>query len=232
MAQTFELKHEREENARRAVFEERVRIARELHDVVAHHVSVMGVQACWRPGGSCAGTRTRRNRRSSTIEEASRQAVRRDGPPARLPPPTKTRWTICAPQPGLGQLDELVAQRVERRAVGRARPSRASPRGLPRTVEVSAYRVVQEALTNTLKHSGGATASVRVSYGTEASGGRRDRRGPGSPGATRLEGGGGHGLMGMRERVGLHGGHAAGGTADRRRVRGARPVPPERARRR
>ncbi|MGH9181160.1 MAG: sensor histidine kinase, partial [Acidimicrobiales bacterium] len=202
-----ELQREREENARRAVFEERVRIARELHDVVAHHVSVMGVQA--------AAAKRVMDRQPhqvavalGAIEDASRQAVvelhrllgflRREG-----------EVDDVAPQPGLGELPELVTQ------VGGTRLSVAlsidgDPRPLPRTVEVSAYRVVQEALTNTLKHSGGASASVHLRYeadalevevlddGTAA---------PPEPGGL----GGGHGLMGMRERVNLHGGHLRAG---------------------
>ena len=151
-AQTAELQREREENARRAVLEERVRIARELHDVVAHHVSVMGVQA-----GAARRVLGRQPEKVeevlSSIEVSSRQAVvelhrllgflRRAGQADEL-----------APQPDLAQLADLVAQAgqgelaVELRVEG-------EPRSLPRTLEVSAYRVIQEALTNALKHSGG-----------------------------------------------------------------------------
>lgn len=203
-----ELQVQREENARRAVFEERVRIARELHDVVAHHVSVMGVQA--------AAARRVMDRQPhqvanalGAIEEASRQAVaelhrllgflRREG-----------EVDDTAPQPGLDELDDLVAQ-VDGPALSVVLSIDGDRRPLPRTVEVSAYRVVQEALTNTLKHSGGASASVHLHYqpdaleievlddGTTA--------GPPVP----VDGHGGHGLMGMRERVGLHGGHLRAG---------------------
>jgi signal transduction histidine kinase len=144
----------------------------------------------------------------SAIEGASRQAVvemdrllgflRRQGEVDDL-----------APQPGLGQLGELVAQ-LSSAGLSVELSVEGEPSPLPRTVEVSAYRVVQEALTNTLKHSGGATASVRVSYGTEALEVDVIDEGPGRPGHA-LEGGGGHGLMGMRERVGLHGGHVRAG---------------------
>ena len=156
-----ELQAEREENARQAVFAERVRIARELHDVVAHHVSVMGIQA-----GAARTVMERQPDKAAaalnSIEASSRQAVielhrllgflRRAGDTDDL-----------TPQPDLSQLGDLVAQHsqgeltVELTIEGDARP-------LPPTLEVSAYRVIQEALTNTRKHSRAATATVRVRY--------------------------------------------------------------------
>src|SRR4051812_33066345 len=159
--QTSELRREREENARRAVLEERVRIARELHDVVAHHVSVMGVQA-----GAARRVMGRQPEKAqevlSSIERSSRQAVdelhRLLGFLRRA-----DQLDELAPQPDLAQLPDLVAQAgqagltVELSVEGEPRP-------LPRTLEVSAYRVIQEALTNALKHSGGATATVHVDY--------------------------------------------------------------------
>jgi signal transduction histidine kinase len=205
-AQATELQREREENARRAVLEERVRIARELHDVVAHHVSVMGVQAG-------AARRVMRQQPAkaeevlSSIEASSRQAVlelqRLLGVLRRADQPDK-----LTPQPDLAQLPELVANAgqggltVELSIEG-------EPRALPRTLEVSAYRVIQEALTNALRHSGGTTATVRVDYQRAVlevevlDDGRGNGRAPGTVG--------GHGLMGMRERVGLHGGHLRAG---------------------
>jgi signal transduction histidine kinase len=206
-AQATELQREREENARRAVLEERVRIARELHDVVAHHVSVMGVQA-----GAARRVMGRQPDKAeevlSSIEASSRQAVvelhrllgflRRADQPDEL-----------APQPDLAQLPDLVAQAgqggltVELSVEGEPRP-------LPRTLEVSAYRVIQEALTNAVKHSGGTTATVRVDYTETVL--EIDVRDDGNRGAGRpLSNVGGHGLMGMRERVGLHGGHLRAG---------------------
>lgn len=205
--QTVELRAEREENARQAVFAERVRIARELHDVVAHHVSVIGVQA--------AGARRIMERQParaaealSAIETSSRRAVielhrllgylRRVGDVDEL-----------APSPGLAQLGDLIAEvgraelAVDLTIVGEARV-------LSPTLEVSAYRVIQEALTNTRKHSRAKSASVRIHYGTEElevevldDGPVRETE-PGSRG-------GGHGLIGMRERAALHGGHLSAG---------------------
>jgi signal transduction histidine kinase len=203
-SRTVELQREREENARRAVLEERVRIARELHDVVAHHVSVMGVQA--------SAARRVLNRRPEqaeellgSIEDSSRQAVtelhrllgflRRDGGGDGL-----------APQPRLDQLQDLVADAgisIDLVVAG-------EPRELPATLELSAYRVIQEALTNARKHSGGTAASVRVDYRPaelriDVRDDGRDRT------AAAREPVGGHGLLGMRERVRLHGGHLRAG---------------------
>jgi signal transduction histidine kinase len=206
-AQTVELQHEREENARRAVLEERVRIARELHDVVAHHVSVMGVQA-----GAARRVLGRRPDQAEevlgSIEDSSRQAVvelhrllgflRKDGRAGEL-----------APQPDLGRLGELV------RDAGRGDLAvdlvvAGEPRELPATLELSAYRVIQEALTNARKHSGATTATVRVDYRPAelAIVVCDDGRNGTLPPADKV---GGHGLIGMRERVGLHGGHLRAG---------------------
>jgi signal transduction histidine kinase len=203
---TRELQSEREENARSAVLEERVRIARELHDVVAHHVSVMGVQA-----GAARRVMAQQPAKAeevlSSIEDSSRQAVlelhRLLGVLRRADQPDE-----LTPQPDLAQLPELVAK-AGQAGLTVELSIEGEPRALPRTLEVSAYRVIQEALTNALRHSGGTTATVRLDY-------RRavlevevldDGTGNGSsPDAV-----GGHGLMGMRERVGLHGGHLRAG---------------------
>jgi signal transduction histidine kinase len=206
-AQTAELQREREENARRAVLEERVRIARELHDVVAHHVSVMGVQA-----GAARRVLARRPAQAEevlgSIEVSSRQAVvelhrllgflREDGQAGEL-----------APQPDLAQLPDLVG-RAGQGSLTTELVVEGEPRPLPATLEVSAYRVVQEALTNALKHSGAATATVRVAYRpTELEIEVVDDGRNGT--APRPSTVGGHGLIGMRERVGLHGGHLRAG---------------------
>lgn len=197
-----ELERQREENARRAVFDERVRIACELHDVVAHHVSVMGIQA-----GAARRVVTTQPARAqealSSIEAASRQAVvelhrmlgflRREGDPEEL-----------SPQPTLRELDELVDHvtnanlRVELRVEG-------DPAPLPGTVEVSAYRLVQEALTNTLKHANASRATVLLRYGPESFVVSIVDDGCG-PTVPHQPGVGGHGLIGMRERVSVHGG--------------------------
>jgi signal transduction histidine kinase len=200
---------EREESARRAVFEERVRIARELHDVVAHHVSMMGVQA---GAARLVIDRDRDKAKDAlaAIEASSRQAVdelhrllgflRQAGETDDL-----------APSPGVSQLPGLVAGMresdlaVEVDVEGEERP-------LPPTVDVSAYRIVQEALTNTLKHAGASRADVRLRYGP----GELeleivdDGRGAGDP----SQSGSGLGLIGMRERAALHGGQLTAGPLD------------------
>ncbi len=202
-----ELQEEREENARQAVFAERVRIARELHDVVAHHVSVMGVQA-----GAARRVMDRHPDKVaealSSIEASSRQAVvdlhrllgflRRAGDADGL-----------APQPGLALLGDLVASRGEGDLTVEL-SIEGDPRPLSPTLEVSAYRIIQEALTNTRKHSGGTSAAVRVRYGAdtlevEVTDDGTDRSvASGGPES-------GLGLMGMRERASLHGGHLRAG---------------------
>jgi signal transduction histidine kinase len=205
-AQAVELRREREQNARRAVLDERVRIARELHDVVAHHVSVMGIQA-----GAARRAMERHPEKArdvlSSIEASSRQAVaelhrllgflRRAGQPDEL-----------APQPDLAQLPELIAQ-AGQGGLAVELSVEGEPRALSPTLEVSAYRVIQEALTNALKHSGGTTATVRVDYQATALEIEvlDDGSGTGRSSSTV----GGHGLMGMRERVSLHSGHLRAG---------------------
>ena len=221
-AQADELRREREDNARRAVFEERVRIARELHDVVAHHVSVMGVQA-----GAARTVLSRRPDQAqaalSSIEASSRQAVvelhrllgflRRSGEPDQL-----------APQPGLAQLEDLTRE-VARGGLNVRLSVEGAPRPLPPTLELSAYRVIQEALTNTRKHSAADCATVRVAYlpaaleievldtGRRGAGSLPDDVAEDGPAAAYAGTGTGnrHGLTGMRERANLHGGHLRAG---------------------
>jgi len=202
-AQTTELQREREENARRAVLDERVRIARELHDVVAHHVSVMGIQA-----GAARRVMTLQPERAqealTSIEASSRQAVdelhrllgflRREGQDDTL-----------TPQPDLAQLPELIAQTTKGDLAVNLTVE-GEPRPLPGTLELSAYRVIQEALTNTIKHSHATAATVRVAYSPSMLEIEviDDGTGEADPALSSV---GGHGLVGMRERVRLHQGH-------------------------
>ncbi len=199
---------EREESARRAVFEERVRIARELHDVVAHHVSTMGVQA-----GAARVVVDRDPARAkealSAIELSSRQAVAELHRLLGFLRQAGDR-DDRAPQPGLSQLPRLAASMgdsdlaVAVSVEGEARP-------LPPTVDVSAYRIVQEALTNTLKHSAASRADVHLRYWPDEL--EVEVVDDGRPGGAAADGPGGLGLIGMRERVALHGGQLSAGPA-------------------
>jgi signal transduction histidine kinase len=190
---------EREERARAAVGEERARIARELHDVVGHSVSVMTVQASavrrlLRP------EQEREREALLVVEQTGREALaemRRMVGVLRRPEEAPT----LAPQPSLEHVDKLVEQAreaglpVELRIEG-------EPLSLPAGVDLTAYRLVQEGLTNALKHARAERAHVLVRYGagdievTVSD----DGRGAGS------DDGGGHGLVGMRERVAVYGG--------------------------
>jgi signal transduction histidine kinase len=192
----------REENARRAVFEERVRIARELHDVVAHHVSMMGVQA-----GAARVVidrdRVKAKESLTAIEASSRQAV---GELHRLLGFLRQAGDQddLAPRPGLSQLPRLAASMGDSDLAVEV-SIEGEERSLPPMIDVSAYRIVQEALTNTLKHSAASRADVHVRYwpGELEVEIVDDGRGP-----TRTPpmGRGGLGLIGMRERATLHGG--------------------------
>ncbi len=191
---------ERDERAREAVVEERARIARELHDVVAHAVSVIAVQS---------GSLRRRLRHERpddaeelrAIEETARQAL---GDMRRMLGLLRTDEDGLAltPQPGLDQVDRLVEQ-VRDTGLAVEVAVEGEPRPLPPGVDLAAYRIVQEALTNVLKHAGPAHARVALRYGDRelALEITDDGRGESVNGA-----GDGHGLVGMRERVSLYGG--------------------------
>jgi signal transduction histidine kinase len=199
----------REENARRAVFEERVRIARELHDVVAHHVSMMGVQA-----GAARVVIDRdpvKAKESLTaIEASSRQAV---GELHRLLGFLRQAGDQddLAPRPGLSQLPRLAASMSDSDLAVEV-SIEGEERSLPPTIDVSAYRIVQEALTNTLKHSAASRADVHVRYWPGELEVEILDDGRGAT-AVPAHGPGGLGLIGMRERAALHGGQLNAGPA-------------------
>jgi signal transduction histidine kinase len=217
------VRRSRDEQARRRASEERLAIARDLHDVVAHNISVINVQA--NTALHLMDRQPERARAALTaIHEVSRQAlgelrsvlgVQRadDGAP-------------LAPSPGVDRLDELAAHaRSAGIAVRLVKEGPARP--LPADVGVAAYRIVQEALTNTVRHSGGRSATVRVRYDTDAltievdddgraaAAARGTARGaaggepsgePGEPGEPARPG---NGIVGMAERA-----RALGGTLD------------------
>jgi signal transduction histidine kinase len=201
------LEHEREERARAAVIAERGRIARELHDVVAHSVSVMVVLA--QAGPRLLGTPQEAGNAFRSIEASGREALvelRRLLGVLR----TGDEQLAIGPQPGLGSLDSLVEQ-VREAGLPVALRIEGDPAQLPPGVDLSAYRIVQEALTNTLKHAGPAEAEVTIRYGTSLL--ELEIRDNGSGAPPRVNGAG-HGLIGMRERVALYGGELEAGTPD------------------
>ncbi|MER6067687.1 histidine kinase [Streptomyces sp. NPDC001817] len=193
----------REEEARRRVAEERLRIARDLHDVVAHHIALVNVQA-----GVAAHVMDKRPDQAKEalahVREASRSALeelratvgllRQSGDPAA---PTE-------PAPGLSRLDELADTfRHAGLPVEVARADQGTE--LPAAVDLAAYRIIQEALTNAQKHAGADAKAevsvVRVGTDIEVTVLDDGAGAAGVPGA-----GGGHGLLGMRERVTALGG--------------------------
>jgi len=200
------LEAERHAQARIAAAAERARIARELHDVVAHHVSVMVVQA----DGARYAMRNDPDRAETALEAISgtgRQALaemRRLLGVLR----SENQQSGLAPVPGLGELRELLDQA---RAAGLevAYTLTGSPRELPEGAELAAYRVVQESLTNTRKHAGlAATAAVALRYEPDGLTVEVTDDGLGIAGG---EGPAGHGLAGMRERIALYGGTVEAG---------------------
>jgi signal transduction histidine kinase len=192
---------ELEQEARNAVAEERVRLARELHDVVAHNLSVVVLQAAGaRASGEVDPTtleKIERSSRESLVEMRRLLGVlRRSGDEAEL-----------EPQPGVSRLDDL-ARRVRAAGVPVDVTIEGNCETLPPALDASVYRIVQESLTNVLKHAGPARASVAVR--ADASSVTVDVADDGG-GAMRPVEGGGHGLIGMRERVALFGGELTAG---------------------
>jgi signal transduction histidine kinase len=197
---------EQEERARRAVAEEQARIARELHDVVSHSVSVMVVQAA--AGGDVFATHPERAREAlGSIESTGREALAELRRLLAVVRPAEENPRLgFVPQPGLARLPELVEQvagaglEVEMTVAG-------EPRELPAAVDLSAYRIVQEALTNTLKHAHASKADVALRYGDASLELEVLDDGSGT-GA----GGTGRGIIGMRERAALFGGELLAGS--------------------
>jgi signal transduction histidine kinase len=190
----------RESSARRAADRERARIARELHDVIAHSVSVMVIQA----GGARlvmddAPERAEESLRS--VERAGREALaemRRllgilgDGDPRRL-----------APQPGLADLGPLL-ERAQESGLSADLQIAGEPVRLSPALDLCAYRVVQEALTNAIKHAAPARASINVRWQPAVLELEVSDDGRGNSTGNGAGAGGGHGIVGMRERVLLH----------------------------
>lgn len=201
------LEREQAEELRRAIEQERARIARELHDVVTHNVSVMVIQAgaarkvmevspdqareallAVEAGGRAAMGELRHVMGLLTMDADGSDP---DGS------------ADLAPQPGLDQLGALVG-RVRDTGVPVELAVSGQPRPVPAGVQLAAYRVVQEALTNTVKHAAGASATVKVGYGAHQLQVEVSNT-SGSPSASAATGNG-HGLIGLRERLAVYGG--------------------------
>jgi signal transduction histidine kinase len=197
-----ELERDREDKAAQAVSEERARIARELHDVVAHYVSVMVVQA--------TGAR-RVVDKDPAAAKVALEAVESAGRTAlaemrRMLEVLRADDSGVGPQPGLGELERLISQVRE---VGLSVDLSIGGNAccLPAGMDLAAYRIVQEALTNTVKHGGKALARVTIRYKADTLEIEvvDDGRGAAAPLITGNDGRG-HGLIGMKERVSLFGG--------------------------
>jgi signal transduction histidine kinase len=201
------LERGRDEALRRAAEQERARIARDLHDVVTHNVSMMVIQA------GAARTVMHADQQQAqqallAVEAGGRAAMSElrhvmglltmdaDGPD---PAGTAT----LAPQPGLDRLETLIAG-VRASGVQVRLTVAGQPRPLPPGIELAAYRVVQEALTNAVKHAGGASATVAVEYGTDQL--RIDVANTGGAPRASAATGNGRGLVGLRERLAVYGG--------------------------
>ncbi|MBA2949688.1 sensor histidine kinase [Streptomyces himalayensis] len=216
----------KEEEARRRVAEERLRIARELHDVVAHHIALITIQA----GVAGHFLRDRPDRAEvalAHIREGGRtvldelgsllHVLRQSGDEADEAHPTE-------PVPGLSSLGRLLESltaaglSVRHRQAGRPRP-------LPTAVDLAAYRVIQEALTNAHKHGAGAVAALLVDYRTDAL--HIEISNPVRTGPVPEAQGTGHGLTGMRERAHAVGGsfRAGAGASGRFRLEVRLPLP-------
>jgi signal transduction histidine kinase len=205
------LERERDLLDEQAAAHERLRIARELHDVVAHNVSLMVIQA--QALGANADDPAAARRGADTIAELGRDAMGEMHRTLELMRADSAQ-DERSPQPALGDLSPLL-ERAHAAGVNVELSVQGAPRPLPAGVELSAYRIVQEALTNVIKHSGCDRASVELRYGLDGLELEIVDHGVGQPETTRP----GHGLVGMRERVALFGGSLTAGPLNGRGYR-------------
>ncbi|MGW0613528.1 sensor histidine kinase [Streptomyces sp. NPDC002788] len=199
------------ERSRRTLLEERTTIARELHDVVAHHMSVVAIQAEAAP--------YRVENPPPELEKAF--ATIRENAVAALTELRRVLGVVRAedyeapdaPQPTLADLDGLLAN-VREAGVTVEKAVTGAVRELPQGVELSAYRIVQEALSNTLRHAPGASARVEIGYVLGGLGLRIVNGPPPEPNLIKPSPGAGHGITGMRERVSMLNGEMTAGRTD------------------
>jgi signal transduction histidine kinase len=203
------VRHEQEIEKRRAIAEEQARIARELHDVMAHSMSVMVVQAA--AAKDVFDTNPDQARESlRSIESTGRQALAEIRRVLDVVRPVDGSAADRSPQPGLSRVGELI-DTVRAAGLSVVVRTVGAPFALPTGIDLSAYRIVQEALTNTLKHAEARTATVVLTYEPEqfVVGVSDDGRGGGTDRSS--NDGLGQGLIGMRERVALYGGELVAG---------------------
>jgi signal transduction histidine kinase len=217
------LEHEREEHARQVAAQERLRIARELHDIVAHKLSIVVVQA---QAAQRVGDPAQANGLMATVEETGRGALEEMRRLLGLLRPSAEEEPGTAPpqpQPGLAALDALLDE-VRAAGLPVTLTRRGDPVRLPDAVDLSAYRIVQEALTNALKHAGPAHATIELRFSEDQVQITVTDNGTGTPAVVP---GSGHGLTGMRERATLLGGAFDAGPqpSGGYRVHAALPIP-------
>jgi signal transduction histidine kinase len=206
---------ERRHEGERALLEERQRIARELHDVVAHHMSVIAIQAE-------AGPYKAENPPPELVEsfhEIRASALSGLNELRRVLGVLRSDRPDIAPQPGLEDLDELLDS-ARGGGVTVTADVAGNPRPVPDGVNLSAYRIVQEALSNAMRHAPGSTVQVKLRYGEAAliievrndGWARNGQAGQAAPEQQQWAGvGAGHGIIGMRERATMLGGHLRAG---------------------
>src|SRR6266516_4338508 len=201
---------ERRHSGERALLEERQRIARELHDVVAHHMSVIAIQAEAAPYKTADPPKEL----VESFSEIRASALSGLNELRRVLGVLRSERPDVAPQPGLDDLPGLL-ESARSGGVTVTSDVSGTPRPLPEGVDLSAYRIVQEALSNALRHAPGAAVQVHLHYGEAALviEVRNDSCAPGTqalweqPGEPGHSDGGGHGIIGMRERAAMLGGH-------------------------
>jgi signal transduction histidine kinase len=201
---------ERRHEGERALLEERQRIARELHDVVAHHMSVIAIQAEAAPYKTADPPKEL----VESFAEIRASALSGLNELRRVLGVLRSDTPDTAPQPGLDDLAGLL-ESARNGGVTVTSAVSGTPRPLPQGVDLSAYRIVQEALSNAMRHAPGAAVQVHLHYGEAALviEVRNDSCAPGTqalweqPGEPGPSDGGGHGIMGMRERAAMLGGH-------------------------
>ena len=203
------LERDREVRAREAVADERARIARELHDIVGHALNLIVIQSSGAQRVFETKPEVARETLAS-IESTGRNALGDMERMLGMLRSTQLNDDALSPQPGLSHVDSLAAQ-VSEAGLPVDVTVEGTPVPLPSSIELSAYRIIQEALTNALKHAGPAHACVSMRYRPDTLAIEITDDGQGLAGEGNGERKGGRGLIGMRERVGLFGGQLSAG---------------------